>query len=238
MATTTHPSTNRALVRSTIASLLVLLAVQGVLLSPEGTARADDGQGILRWDPLDEELIPVPQRELKPGCVYSHFSDRLNRRVWSYVQADGQFWYALGEGTTVKGRRLDVGAITGDRFEKLRDKYPDLAAELQERGRIVTALYFGLEGDGTWRDVSTAKHSTIYNLETGQRWERVYRKHPEPGNTWEPGPAAFFPVVHTWGYRWGVQDGRYVPDTSGCGCDVAGPDAHAPPSTSCDCGSS
>jgi hypothetical protein len=108
---------------------------------------------------------------------------------------------------------------------------------LEEHGRILTVLYFALEGDGTWGDVSTAKHATIYNLETGQRWERVFLKHPEPGNTWEPGPAAFLPVVHTWGYRWTVRDGKYVPDVAGCGCDcgMAGPDAYAPSASTCDC---
>jgi len=235
MAISTRSSTNRALLRSAIASALVLLGVQGVALSPVGTARADDGRGILRWDPLDEELIPVPQEELKPGCVYSHFSERLNRRVWSYVQTDGEFWYALGEGTTLKGRRLDVRAITGDRFEKLRDKYPDLAAELEEHGRILTVLYFALDGGGTWRAVSTASHPTIYNLETGQRWERVYRKHPDPQNTWEPGPAAFLPVVHTWGYHWAVRGGAYVPAPSGCGCGMAGLGAYVPMPTTGDC---
>ena len=235
MAISTHSSTNRALLRSTIASVLVLLALPGVPLSPDGTARADDGQGILRWDPVDEELLPIAREELKPGYVYSHFSDRLNRRVWSYLQTDGEFWYALGEGTTLKGRRLDVRAITGDRLEKLKDKHPDLAAELEEHGRILTVLYFALDGDGAWRAVSTAKHPTIYNLETGQRWERVYRKHAEPGNTWQPGPAAFLPVVHTWGSSWAVQGGKYVPAPSGCGCGMAGFDAYAPPSTTCDC---
>ena len=233
MAISAHSSTNRALLRSTIASVLVLLGAQGVPLSPESMARADDGQGILRWDPLDEQLIPVPPKEMKPGCVYSHFSDRLNRRVWSYVQADGEFWHALGEGTTLKGRRLDVRAITGDRFEKLKDKYPDLAAELEEHGRIVTVLYFTLDGDGTWRDVSTAKHPTIHNLETGQRWEQVNLKHPQPGNTWERGPAAFLPVVHTWGYRWAVQGGKYVPGPACYG--MASGSSYGVPATSCDC---
>ncbi|HUT95236.1 MAG TPA: hypothetical protein VMY37_37630 [Thermoguttaceae bacterium] len=233
MAISTHLSTNRALRRSTIASVLVLLGMQAAQFRPECTARADDGQGILRWDPLDEELIPVSQQELKPGCVYSRFSDRLNRRVWSYVQPNGEFWYALGEGTTLEGRRLDVRAITGDRLDKLEDKYPDLAQQLKERGRIVTVLYFTLGGDGSWRDVSTAKHPTIYNLETGQRWERVYLKNAQPGNTWELGPAAFLPVVHTGGYRWAVRDGKYVPAPDCCGMEHPG--AFGTPATTCDC---
>ena len=236
MAISTHSSTNRARLKSAVASLLVLFALPAIPLSPEGTARADNGQGIFRWDPLEEQLVPVPQDEIKPGCVYSHFSKCLNQRVWSYVQADGQFWYALGPGTTLEGRRLDVRDLNPNRMALLEEKNPQLAADLA-LGRTVTVPYFALACDDTWYYVSTAKHPTIYNLETGQRWDRVYLKCCEPGNTWKRGPAAFLPVVHTWGYRWTVQDGKYVPDLcdGGCACSLTCAGNSAPSASTCDC---
>ena len=230
MAISIRSSTNRALLRSAIISMLVLLAAQVGPFRPECTARADDGLGILRWDPLDEQIVPVPPEELKPGCVYSHFSERMNRRVWSYVQASGEFWYALGEGTTLEGARFDIRATSEEAREKLEELYPSLGREVKQYGRIV---YARLNGEGEWGVVTTAKHPTIYNLETGQRWERIFTKHPEPGNTWEPGPPKYLPVVHTWGYRWDVCNGAYVP--AGQPHGMAYPAGYGAPACPCDC---
>jgi hypothetical protein len=221
-------SPRRALLRSTILSTLVLLALQGGPFPR--VARADDGRGILRWDPIDDRVVPVPEEELKPGCVYSHYSPRLNRRVWSYVQQNGEFWYALGEGTTLEARRLDIRATTAEAIAKLEETDPELARGMEQYGRIV---YVTLTGDGQWTINPTAKHLTIYNLESGRRWERVCQKHPDRGNTWQPGPARFIPVVHTWGYRWGARNGQYVPAPPTYG--MTHPASYGVPGPMCDC---
>ncbi len=230
--TTSAPSfDNRVPFHSALVALLFVLAAAGTGLEPACRARADDGRDFLRWDPIREEMAATPAEELKPGCVYSHFSSRLNRRVWSYVQTDGDFWYALGVGTTLEARRLDIRATTEEARRKLDKLYPDLANEVEQYGRII---YVQLGPDDQWPVNTTAEHPTIYNLETGQRWEQVHLKNAQRGNTWEPGPARFLPVGHTWGYSWTVENGRYVlaPGWQGCGCLTCGGVAPVP----CDCG--
>jgi hypothetical protein len=175
---------------------------------------AGDGRGILRFDPLTDRLVPVPPEEAKVGHVYSHFSHHLNRRVWSYLRPSGDFWYAMGPGTTQKALRFDVNATRQEGMDRLQEIAPNVASRKQRTGGKV---YFRLNTDDQWVLANTASHATIFNAETGHRWEWIYGK--------------YIPVVSSYGRRWVVDANRYVPmqraglmnvaspAAGGCGCD-------------------
>jgi hypothetical protein len=179
-----------------------LLAVLSLPLMATGPLRAgslqsgDDGRGVLRYDPMSGQLVPVAPEELKVGRLYSHFSKRLNKRVWSYVQDNGEFWRALGEGTTQEGWRLDIRATAGEQMKKLEELAPKLYKKLQEQGE--RTVYARLTGDGRWVIAEAARFPTFYDAETGRRWERH--------------AGQYIPVSSgAWSYHWAVQDDRYIP---------------------------
>ena len=178
---------------------LVVLSLETLGTHPSGAKAAgggDDGRGVLRYAPLSGTLEPVSAEELKIGYVYSHFSQRLNRRVWSYAQANGEFWYALGEGTTQEAWRLDIRVTPEQGWEILAQTAPRLARQLQQEGP--GHVYLRLTGEGRWVIAEGAGFPTIYNAETGSRWE----KHS----------GRYIPVSSgAWRYPWAVDQGRYVP---------------------------
>jgi hypothetical protein len=179
-----------------VLAMISLPAVAPHPLYAESERNADDGRGVLRYAPTRGTLEPISAEELKVGCVYSHFSKRLSRRVWSYVQANGEFWYALGEGTMLEAWRLDIRATVGEQLEMLAKVAPRLYQELQQRG--TGRVYLRLTSEGRWVIAEGASFPTIYNAETGYRWERH--------------SGRFIPVsAGPWQYRWEVQDGTYVP---------------------------
>jgi hypothetical protein len=156
----------------------------------------DDGRGILRYAPLSGTLEPVSPQELKVGYIYSHFSQRLNRRVWSYALANGEFWSALGEGTTQEAWRLDIRVTPEQGWELLAQTAPRLARQLQQEG--TGHVYLRLTGEGRWVIAEGAGFPTVYNAETGYRWE----KHS----------GRYIPISSgAWRYQWAVDQGRYVP---------------------------
>ena len=210
MNTSTCCSAGGVLFRSTILSALILLGLRGELLPHAQSAEdPDDAHGILRFDPVNNALAPVSQGELKPGYIYNHFSRRLNRRVWSYVQANGEFWYALGEGTTQEAWRLDIRATQQEAIEKLAENYPELAREVTYRG---VRVFVRLNADNRWVVAGTATHPTIYNLETGARWQRVaVFQDREAEHRWKSSRSRYIPIVHTCGSQWAVEGGKYVP---------------------------
>jgi hypothetical protein len=163
---------------------------------------ADDGRGILRYAPStlwyapsSRTLEPVSAGELKPGYIYSHFSRRLNRRVWSYLQENGEFWYACGEGTTQEAWRLGF-TPTAEEEKLLQNLNPTLYGEYSRVG--LGHLFLRLTADNQWVAAEGARFPTIYNAETGQRWEKHYGKYI---------PISSAPCQ----YQWDVEGGRYVP---------------------------
>jgi hypothetical protein len=199
-----------------IALLVAVLAVGMTVGAPcpvVADASADDGRGLLRYDPIADELVPVAEEERKVGCVYSRYSPSMGRRVWSVVRADGTLGYALGEGTTIEGRRLDVRAGQAQLQERIERLAPGFSYVLIRGARMA---YVRLDRNGRWSLVPTAAHEAIYDIETALRWEELRGK--------------FIPVRSTYGYNWTVQGGRYVPayaaghvsiqsiHDDGCGC--------------------
>ncbi|HYW80702.1 MAG TPA: hypothetical protein VE890_14070 [Thermoguttaceae bacterium] len=179
-------------------ALLLTIAVCLSWAVTADRANAGDGRGILRFDPLTNQLVPVAPGDAKVGNVYSHFSERLNRRVWSYLQPSGDFWYAMGEGTTQQALRLDVNVSRKEGMTRLEQIAPRVASRRRVTGR---GVYFRLDADDRWVLADMASHATIFNAETGHRWESVNGK--------------YIPVVSSYSNRWIVHAGRYVPMGSG-----------------------
>ncbi|MBN2474578.1 MAG: hypothetical protein JXB62_08215 [Pirellulales bacterium] len=166
----------------------------GQALWAETVQDPGEAGGVLRFDPISVSLKPVAPEEVKVGYVYNHYSRRLGHRVWSYVQPDGTFWNAFGEGTTQEAWRLDLRITPQQGYEKIAAIDPELAKKLNASGAPV---FLRLGNDGKWSLVSTASFPTVYDAETGHRWERHFKK--------------YIPVSSTSGYRWAVVAGKYTP---------------------------
>lgn len=186
-------------------SQLALVAMTLALSSPaQGTAQnvgvsvpsvlaARDTNTAYRLDLINDKLEPVSRSDLKAGYIYYHFSPRLNRWAWSYYQADGSFWYALGEGSIQEGRRFDVPATQEQVQQRLKD-FPQLHNAMETYG---TRACFTLQADGRWRITGAGIPALVFNAETGELWQAY-------GN-------GYIPVVHTGGRVWTVRNGRHYP---------------------------
>ena len=218
-----------------IAAISVAVAViAGAAHAGRGAAPAQDDRALLRFDPLRytpdspdrAPLVPVTEQEAKVGCVYSHFSERLNRRVWAIRQANGQFWHALGEGTTQQAPALDIRGTTAERRAKLEQTDNDLLQKLDRQGGYV---FFRLNQDNSWQLAPSSDHATIYDAETQYCWEWAYGRYI---------PISSAPFA----YRWRIVDGRYVPVedplSSAAGCVFAVPQLETVPRRDCDCSQS
>ncbi len=180
-------------------ALVLIAAVSAV----RGADPTQDDRVILRFDPLRQapasvdraNLTPIPEQELKVGCIYSHFSEKLNRRVWAFWQANGQFSHALGEGTTQPGPALDIRGTFEERQEKLEQADKELLKKLDRQGGYV---YFRLSHDNRWQLDPLSAHSTIYDVETQFCWE------------WSNGRYCRLTSA-PFAYRWRVENGQYVP---------------------------
>jgi hypothetical protein len=177
---------------------LAAVAVVGFFAVREAGAEGKDSsygpQVILRWNPIDNSLSPIAPEQMKVGCIYNHFSPRLHRRVWSYLQADRHFWNAYGPGTVQEVARFDFVAPIEQRLSRLRELDKDLAQEVFSQGRIV---FVKLGADDQWTLDRTAGMPTIYDQETRMRWERHH--------------VVYIPVVHLFGDTWSYADGHFFP---------------------------
>jgi hypothetical protein len=176
------------------AGACVLTTIFGAVACTSAADDAQNGRGLLRFDPLQGDLAPVSEEEAKPGCVYNHFSERLNRRVWAIRRAEGGFSNALGEGTTQTAQALDIRGTTQEKREKLAQVNKDLLTRLEREGG---KAFFRLTGEGRWELDPIASASTVYDAETLHRWEWVAGRYL---------PVSSAPFA----YRWQVVHGEYV----------------------------
>lgn len=177
----------------------------------QSTLAADaslDPQVVYRYIPavqqgrLGQRLAPMAGNDdTKSRSVYYRFNPALGRHVWSVLAKDGRWYFALGEGSTVRTELLDIRLTAEQRIEILEAFAPRLKQKLEEpdRARNIN-LYLRLDGDDAWRlqgDSLTPKVQSVFDLLTGHRWE------------WH-GPDRHA-VLHTTGDMWQVIDGRYAP---------------------------
>jgi hypothetical protein len=203
-AWTTSRSVPRIACISLAAVAFAAAVTAGTVRAARGAVPAQDDHALLRFDPFHYKpdapdrgtLAPVTEQELKKGCVYSHFSERLNRRVWAIRQANGQFSHALGEGTTQPGLAFDMRATTEEKRDKLEQTDLDL---FQKLDRLGGRVYFKLSRDGNWRLDPASDHATVYDAETQYRWEWAYGHYVRISSA----PFA---------YRWQIVNGNYLPE--------------------------
>ena len=149
-------------------------------------------RGIFRLEPPDQ-LVAVGNDELKPGVVYLHHSKTLNRQVWSFLQASGEFWHAFGPGTTMTIDHFDLRMSEEEALNALKKIDPRLAFAVTSSAGA--KVYLRLEADNSWKLVRTTSVASIFDLETNERWEKQWDR--------------FLPVVHICGDTWEFRDGGY-----------------------------
>jgi hypothetical protein len=133
---------------------------------------------ILAFKPTTGELIPVTAAELRPGNIYSHYSERLGRQVWSICGPDKKFWNAFGAGTC-QGvhlfeweERMDAKQQEAalDRLKKLN---PGVYEQYVQEG---SPVFLELGRDGRWT-VTRTSIAAINDAETGGRWEWQFGRY-------------------------------------------------------------
>jgi hypothetical protein len=189
----------RLVLVSTFAGSLapICATAQETGLTMPGVLAASDRALVYRLDVITGKLDPIKRDDLKAGHIYYHFSSRLNGWAWSFCQNDHSFWYAFGEGTTQIARLFDIRA-SREAIAKRLEEFPELAKQVDQYNQSVCLR---LQSDGRWKIVGTGIISSIFNAETGERWQR-FAKHE------------YIPVVHTDGNVWTVRNGVYYPSSS------------------------
>jgi hypothetical protein len=158
---------------------------------------ATDAKVVYRLDLLTDKLVPMSRSDLKVGCIYYHFSSRRNGWAWSFYQKDGAFWYAFGEGTTQIARCFDIRG-TSKEIQKRLDEFPELAKQVDQYNHSVCLK---LQADGRWKIVGTGLLQSIFNAETGERWQKFASDD-------------YIAIIHTGGATWTVHNGVYYPGGS------------------------
>lgn len=148
---------------------------------------------VYRFDPFKNEMVATPPAEILVGCVYNKFDPQLGRRAWCLAAPGGTWSYAVGDGTVLKARRLDIRASIGEVRSVLEARAPRLADALKREGGVAHVSLV----DGRWTLVQHPTIERIFDERTGLRWEWHGMRRVA--------------VVHTYGDRWAVYDGKYVP---------------------------
>jgi hypothetical protein len=191
--------------RRWIGHLALISAFAGGLVPLRATAQqkdlvmpnslvAKDTRIAYRLNLLSGDLEAVNQKDMKVGCIYYHFSAGRNAWVWSYLLNDRTFWYAFGEGTTQTARRFDIRASLQDVTKRL-EQFPELERGVNQYNQ---AVCLRLQADGRWRIVGTGLAPSIFNAETGERWQQLHKNE-------------YIPIVHIGGNSWSVRNGSYEP---------------------------
>lgn len=149
---------------------------------------------VYRFDLLAQELVPVPRKEWKPGHVYYRFHSRLGRHVWSIAGADGGFRYAIGPGSVQQTRQFDLRATPEERQRLLRTRAPEMARLLEIQGTLPTVR---LDADEGWQLNVGPTVTSVFDLETGRRWE------------WHGSEPVG--VIHSGGSLWSATETAYLP---------------------------
>lgn len=187
-----------------------------------------DRQTVYRFVPavegsrLGQRLAAVASDDLKPKSIYYRFHPQLGRHAWSVLADDGQWYFALGPGSTVRTELLDIRLTPQQRIDVLETFAPRLKQKLEEPDKAKSInLYLRLGENDEWRlqgDSLTPKVQSVFDLPSGRRWEwHGERRHA---------------VLHTTGDMWQVIDGKYVPVSINLGLGVIYDGCHRRPAGS------
>jgi hypothetical protein len=149
---------------------------------------------VYRYDLLLQKLLPVPAKERKAGHVYYRFHPGRGRHVWSIATADGGFRYAFGPGSVQQTRQFDLRASPEERQRQLQARAPELARLLEIQGSLPTVR---LGADDRWELNAGPSVTSVFDLDTGRRWEW---HGTEPVG-----------VIHSGGPRWRAAEKDYLP---------------------------
>jgi len=149
---------------------------------------------VYRYDLLLQKLVTVPTKERKAGHVYYRFHPGRGRHVWSIATADGGFRYALGPGSVQQTRQFDLRASPEERQRQLQARAPELARLLEIQGSLPTVR---LAADDRWELNVGPSVTSVFDLDTGRRWEW---HGTEPVG-----------VIHSGGPRWRAAEKDYLP---------------------------
>jgi hypothetical protein len=132
---------------------------------------------ILAFKPTTGEIIPVTAAQLQPGHIYSHYSERLGRQVWSIYGADKKFWNAFGVGTCQPVRSFEwdikTAAEEDAALDRLKDLNPGIYEQFIQEG---SPVYLELRRNGQWTITRTSV-SSVNDAETGNRWEWQFGRY-------------------------------------------------------------
>lgn len=163
-------------------------------ITKDGFASRVNRDTVYRNDLIAQRLVPVPRSERKAGHVYFRFHSGLARHVWSIATADGGFRYALGPGSVQQTRQFDPRASTEERQRALQARAPEMARLLEIQGTLPTVI---LGADERWNAHVGSSVTSVFDLDTGRRWE------------WHGiDPVG---VIHSGGPRWARQGSGYGP---------------------------
>lgn len=211
------PAAARRLVLATLVWAALGLGLMSLrAVGAASGATAADVEMVFRYDPAQQQLVPVPAEQQTVGRIYRRFHPHLQRWVWSFCQGRGQFSFALGEGTIQPAQNLDLRLTPEETEEAILRVAPTLTDAIKQHGGRV---YVKLNHEDQWELYGPFGVPSALDAETGRRWENH--------------GSRYVPVSHINGYRWQVRDGRYVPQSTFWSGSSAWP-AFASPN--CHCG--
>lgn len=162
---------------------------QEALLEPDNVYRVQPGLE-------DVSIERVPPNEIRPGLAYLYYNQQLGRHVWGIAEPDGSFRYAFGEGTIIPTDALDLRISEELKRQIIERGAPGLQKMLDLTGASPSVR---LGADGQWDLLPARSGIRVFDQITGHRWELHGGKRKA--------------VLHTYGDRWRLVDGRFVPAT-------------------------
>jgi hypothetical protein len=176
------------------AIVLTLSALPVVAAPTPDPSTSLDRDTVYRLDLFTEALRPTPEHEIKKGAIYFRYSAQSGQHVWSRVNRDGEFEFALGPGSVQPAWRFDIREGQEDQLRLLEQRAPELYRRLATEG---ARPMIKLDEQGRWDIDLASNEGRVFDMETGQRWE------------WHGGRRVA--VTHTGGRLWAYQDHDYVP---------------------------
>ncbi len=175
-------------------ALLTLTAVTALAAPATDPTTSLDQGTVYRLDLFTETLRPIPKHEFKKGAIYFRYSAQSGQHVWSRVNQNGAFEFALGPGSVQPAWRFDIQERQEDQLRLLEQRAPELYRRLATEG---ARPMIKLDEQGRWDIDLASNEGRVFDMETGQRWE------------WHGGRRVA--VTHTSGRIWVYQDDDYVP---------------------------
>ncbi|MGI9455872.1 MAG: hypothetical protein ACR2NU_04880 [Aeoliella sp.] len=147
-------------------------------------------------DPRTRELVSIDSSEVEPGKIYNHYSHQRGDYVWAYALGQGRFSYALGPGSVESPSNFALRTSSRETQQLLE---AEVYAGTEQSKWDERTIKVRLDDDDKWvaRRPSFTDNRSHFDLDSGRRWE------------WHGSRRVG--VVHTNGYLWRYEDGKYWP---------------------------